>query len=61
MTDTEIIQTIAHIIATEEFPSDAVRKIRSLLAEPEPPSRGRIEFEDAVIELPDEGPYDPRD
>lgn len=54
MSDTDIVQAISRIIAEEEFASDAVRKIRSLLAEPESPSRGVIEFEGAVIELPDE-------
>ena len=40
-----------------------VKAVERMIAEAEQPkpSRGRIEFEDAVIELPDDSPHDPRD
>jgi len=75
LSDTDLIQAISRVIAEEEFASDAIARVRQILAptdmdglkaelrvliaavdvmlEPKP-SRGRIEFEDSVVEIPDE-------
>lgn len=64
MTDTELIQEVRRILDVEEWPSDAVRKVRRLLANPfHQPEPEPVEHTDrgwpvlrpssGVVDLPD--------
>lgn len=67
MDDAEVVRRIRGILAEPYNADYMVQQIRDLVATPKPEprpirrdTRGWIEFDDAVIPLPD-SPHDPRD
>jgi hypothetical protein len=57
MTDTDLVQQIKHALETEQFDSDAIRRVREILA-PAVPAGGLPDFDFASASEPERWAYD---